>query len=96
MITPINEHVLIRPIEEKTVFQSSQQTFEERGEIIRLPERICIGFTGIFFLKPIWDELPLKIGQFVFFDSWTAAKYKDSEGNEFWIVPFKHIRAIES
>jgi len=81
-VVPINGHIIIRPIEEKTAFLSSQATFEERGEIIDAPLWIK-WFTSI------------KVGRYCFFDSWTAAKYLDSEKKEFWLVPRKHIKGIE-
>lgn len=31
----------------------------------------------------------------VYFDSWTAARYKDKSGEEFWLVPLASIRAKE-
>lgn len=80
-IQPINGHVLIRPVEEKTAYVSSQSTYEERGEVLDVA-------------PPITREAI--VGRFAYFDSWAAAKYKDGEGNEFWVVPFEKIRAIEA
>lgn len=79
-IKPINSHVLIEPVSEQGAFQSSQTTYEERGKILALAEEVQ----------------GLSIGMYVYFDSWTAAKYKDGEGNEHWVVPYSHIRAYES
>ncbi len=78
-IVPVNDHVVIKPVEEKTAYLSSQTNFEDRGEVME---------TG-FYVSTIQK------GMFVFFDSWCAAKYKDGEGNEFWVVPLSKIRAYE-
>lgn len=78
-IIPINNHVLIEPAKEETAFSSSQQTFEERGKVLGIAEGIST----------------IQEGDYVYFDSWVAARYKDAEGNEHWVVPFDHIRAVE-
>lgn len=79
-VVPINSHVLIEPVKEESAFQSSQQTYEERGKILAIADGL---------------PQPFSVGDFVYFDSWVAARYKDAEGNEHWVVPFDHIRAVE-
>lgn len=83
-IIPINRHVLIEPVSEQGAFQSSQTTYEERGKVLALDENFEVEAHQI-----------LKIGDYCYFDSWCAAKYKDAEGNEHWVVPFEKIRAVE-
>lgn len=85
-VFPINSHVLIEPAKEETAFSSSQQTYEERGKVLELP--LAHGSeTSVYG--------GIKKGDYVYFDSWVAARYKDAEGNEHWVVPFDHIRAVE-
>lgn len=79
-IIPINSHLLIEPVTEQGAFQSSQQTYEERGKVLAVAVEVPPFFVGVY----------------VYFDSWTAAKYKDGEGNEHWVVPYSHVRAYES
>lgn len=81
-IIPINGHVLVKPVEQKSSFSSAQATFEERGEVIGLPNTIPQSFQ-------------INIGDFVYFDSWRCARYLDGEGQEHWVVPEEAIRAIE-
>ena len=83
-IIPINNHVLVEPAVEQSAFQSSQQQYEERGKVISPGIADDIG------------NVLVHTGDYVFFDSWRAAKYKDGEGKEFWVVPFESIRAIET
>lgn len=81
-IQPINGHLLIQPIKQESAFSSSQQQFEERGQVLAI--------------SPSWKWFrKITVGMFVFFDSWKAAKYMDGEGNEHWVVPQDAIRAVE-
>lgn len=85
-ILPINSHVVVEPAHEQTSFQTSQQQYEERGKVIALPK---VHGSDVTMYSSI------NVGCYVFFDSWCAAKYKDGEGKEFWVVPCDKIRAIE-
>ncbi len=86
-VVPVNNHVIIRPVEEKTAYVSSQVAFEERGEVIAVEGTIST--SGL----PIPNTI--QVGMFVYFDSWCASRYKDSNGEEFWLIPIDKIRAIE-
>lgn len=80
MITPTDGNVLIKVDVAETVWASSQDTYEERGEVLGVGS----------------ESVPFKVGDFVYFDSWRSARYKDSQGAEFWMVPVAAIRAYES
>lgn len=85
MIVPINSHILIEPAKEETAFQTSQQTYEERGKVLAIADD----------LQEYPLATPFQVGDFVFFDSWVSARYKDAQGNEHWVVPYQHVRAVE-
>lgn len=42
------------------------------------------------------DDVPISIGDIVYFDSWQAARFKDGEGKDIWLVHFDAVRAYES
>ena len=80
MITPVNGHLLIEPLEHKQFMETGQQTFEEIGTIVGLPESL-LG--------------EVKLGDSVYFDSWLAARYPKSENEFYWLVKWEDVRAVE-
>ena len=85
-ITPVNGHILIKPLEHKTFLPTDKGMYEEVGIILKLPE----------VSKELEPYMDLEIGDKVYFDSWLASKYPTGNGDEkFWLVPYKDVRAIE-
>lgn len=80
MIQPINGNILIEPITEQTAFSTAQTQYEERGRVIS---------------SDIQPGLILEIGTIIYFDSWQAARFKDGEGKEIWLVHIDAVRAVE-
>jgi hypothetical protein len=95
MIIPINKHVLIEPIGQKSLFSPGK--YEEKGKVIAISDDLKDLFQG--FDKKGKDAI--KKGLNVWFDSWLAGKYptgeQDEDGEEiyFWLVRFEDIKAIE-
>lgn len=77
---PLNSHVEVKPLEQNTVMQSKDITYEEKGVVISIADEVT----------------RVTIGDTVFFDSWLVAKYVDSEGLERYLVPEAAIRAKEN
>ncbi len=83
MITPINDHVQIRPISkvaEDGIMATAEKNYDEKGVVVQ-------NYFGTFF--------SLGTGQTVYFDSWQAAKFNADTEEEFWLVPSSAIRAYE-
>jgi len=79
MIKPVNGHVVIEPVVHDGFIATTTQTYEEIGTIVAVPH----------------DDLPVKIGDKVYFDAWLAAKYPKSPTEFYWLVKWEDIRAIE-
>jgi hypothetical protein len=79
MITPLNSHLHIKPIPKDSIIATHENNFDEKGLVVGVPE-----FPG-----------KVNVNDIVYFDSWTAARYVDSNGEEFWLVPYNAIRAKE-
>jgi len=98
---PINKHLLVEPIENKGFIATPQDTYEEKGVVLALSQEYedCDTTThtvtmvggGGFISTP----LKIKEGDIVYFDSWMAAKFPDSEGKIRFLVQEEHVRAIE-
>jgi co-chaperonin GroES (HSP10) len=81
MIIPVNNHLLITPLEHKTFLPTEKSSYDEIGIIEE------VGFT---------TAIPVKKGDKVYFDSWLAAKLPKGSGDEyFWLVKWDDVRAIE-
>ncbi len=81
-ITPVNGHILIKPLEHKSLLPTEKGQYDEIGEVVGFATELTIS--------------PLEIGDRVFYDGWLAAKYPTGESDEFfWLVPFKDVRAIQ-
>ena len=95
MIRPIQGNILIEPIVEQTAFAQQQAQYEERGKIIEISEDLkevtARGNTGTFVVTPAKAQ----IGDIVYFDSWQAARFKDGEGKDIWLVHIDAVRAVE-
>lgn len=85
MITPINGHLLIKPLEHKTLLPSERETYEEVGTVIGVPR-----LWWLMFWRP-------QVKDKIFFDSWMAAKYPDPNNSDesVWLIPFQDIRAVQ-
>jgi len=88
MIQPLNRHLKIKPIAQKSLFGNGK--YEEMGEVLG----VAYGINGKAREK-------IEVGDKVFFDSWRCGKYptgeQDENGEEifFWLVAYEDIRAIE-
>lgn len=82
-IRPINANLLIEPVVEETAFSTAQAQYEERGVVIALP-----------FKDPDYAQ-GILVGDTVYFDSWQAARFKNGEGKDIWLVHVDAIRAVE-
>ncbi len=83
MITPLNDHVQIKPISkvaEDGIMATAEKNYDEKGIVVQ-------NYYGTYAV--------LGTGQIVYFDSWQAAKYNEDTSEEFWLVPFGAIRAYE-
>ena len=91
MIQPVNGHVLIEPLLHGSFIASQKETYEEIGVIVDLDQNQFRGESSLLTVIP-------KKGDRVFFDSWLAAKYPRTDGNQgdyYWLVKWEDIRAIE-
>lgn len=81
LFKPYNDHIQVRPIVHETFIASEgSNKYEEIGEVLA----VAAGINNIV------------IGDTVYFDSWTCAKYPTAIEDEFyWLVPLSEIRAIE-
>jgi len=83
MIKPTNNHVLIDPIETDSFVSTVKGQYDEVGIVLAIDEQL--------------HYAPFKVGDKVYFDSWTTAKFPTAEvGKHHWLVPCQDIRAYES
>lgn len=87
MIEPVNGHVLIEPLVHDSFMATAKETYEEIGVVVDVDKELE------------WEDVTLpNKGDRVFFDSWLAAKYPrtdSKDGDFYWLVKWKDIRAIE-
>lgn len=77
-LKPVNNHILIEPVEVQAFMSSQQSKYQEIGIVTAVPD----SFSDI------------KVGDKVFFDSWLAAKYPQENGEgDYWLVKWDDIRA---
>lgn len=85
-LIPVNNHIIIEPVAHEEFMASERNTYEEVGVVVALYEAST-------------DFLPsAKVGDKVFFDSWLAAKYPNTNGKPdefYWLVKWEDVRAIE-
>ena len=92
MITPINNHLIIEPVEHESFIASSKGSFDEIGIVKAVPVEYHAFLGGTTSDKPMLIE----VGDRVYFDSWLAAKYPTGEGDKtFWLVNYEDIRAVQ-
>lgn len=90
MITPINNHLIVEPVEHESFIASAKGTFDEIGVVLAVPENM-LPVPGTLYEVP-----PIEVGDRVYFDSWLAAKYPTGEGDKtFWLVNYEDIRAVQ-
>lgn len=78
MITPINGHLLIKPLVHESFTATQNETYQEIGEVIAIDKNI----QGI------------EVGYQVYFDAWLAAKFpSDNPEKPYWLVKYEDIRA---
>ena len=89
MITPVNEHVQIKPISKVAddgIMHTQDKNYDEKGVVVQEYAHI----TPDNIVSTLLEK-----GFVVFFDSWQAAKFNEDTAEEFWLVPFSAIRAYE-
>lgn len=59
---------------------TSKEIYEEVGLVIASDDSL---------------HVPISIGDKVYFDAWLAAKFPKNEKEDFWLVRFEDIRAVE-
>lgn len=81
---PLNNHLMIQPLETNSFIASDRTTYQEVGSVMALPHDFP-------------EEHPLKLGSHVYFDSWLAKKFPvKGETDKFvWFVEFKDLVAYE-
>lgn len=92
-IKPVNGHILIEPIKHESFMSTSKEIYEEVGIVVETAERLLdqdhnladSGKAGLYVKK----------GDKVYFDAWLAAKFPKNEKEDFWLVKFEDVRAIE-
>jgi co-chaperonin GroES (HSP10) len=82
MIIPVNSHIIIEPIETDSFVATVKGQYDEIGTVVAIPGNV--------------SDIPFKVGDKVYFDSWTTAKFPTSESGKYhWLVPYSEIRAYE-
>lgn len=91
-IIPIQNNILIEPIREETAFSTAMTQYEERGKVIAIADSLRKLFNG-------FDKAPtppkVDVGDIIYFDSWQAAKFKNGDGQDIWLVHIDAVRAVE-
>lgn len=80
MIQPIQGNILIEPIVEESAWATSQTQYEERGKVISLGAEV---------------PMTILVDDIIYFDSWQAARFKDGNGKDVWLVHMDAVRAVE-
>lgn len=93
MIIPVNGHLIVKPKTNKTFLPTEKGTFQEIGIVEAIPQVMTGSYMGVISYR---NEFDVNIGDEVYFDSWLSAKYPTGEGDEeFYLVPWKDVRAIK-
>lgn len=89
MIHPINNHILIKPIQHDEFIKTEKETYEEIGEVIDFDGSDTHGTSVESSMGRI------KKGCLVYFDAWLAAKYPgENKGEFYWLVKYEDVRAV--
>ena len=89
MIQPINNHLIVEPVEHESFIASTKSTFDEIGVVKAVPKDYEFSGSTVF-------PSTVEVGDKVYFDSWLAAKYPTGEGDKtFWLVNYEDIRAVQ-
>ena len=94
-IVPVNGHLLVKPVEHKSILPSEKGLYEEIGEIIEIASDIRAGYN--YKAGGAADrEAMIHIGDKVFFDGWRSAKYPTGNDDEFiTLVRWEDVRAVQ-
>lgn len=89
-LQPVNNHLLIEPVEHKKFMASERTTYQEIG-IVRAISR------GINWKGDPAVEPNVSTGDKVYFDSWLAKKYpiEGSRDEFYWLVKWEDVTAVE-
>jgi co-chaperonin GroES (HSP10) len=88
MIQPVNGHLLIEPLKHEAFISSQRETYEEIGVVVAIDPDFE---KGMLISRETW----LKPGDKVYFDSWLAAKFPKNDEENYWLLKWEHVRAIE-
>lgn len=80
MIKPVNNHILIEPIKHESFISSQKDVYEEVGIVVTFAN----GLENV------------QVGMRVYFDSWLAARYPKNDKEDFWLVRWEDVRAIDN
>lgn len=94
-IIPINNHLIVEPLEHVSFVASSKETYDEIGVVTAVPAWMEEDREGTalaeYVIKP-----DIAVGDTVYFDGWLAAKYPTGEDNKvFWLVKYEDVRAVQ-
>ncbi len=82
MIQPVNKHILVNPLKAEGFIQRDDNKFEQIGVVVALP----------------MEGMGVAVGDRVYFDSWTAGKYRNPDGGPddfYWLVSWEDVKAVE-
>ncbi|MDE2015907.1 MAG: hypothetical protein KGI72_05290 [Patescibacteria group bacterium] len=91
-IQPINNHLLIQPLEAQSFLSSSVEQYEQVGVVLALPT------VSTRLMEGREESSLVEVGDRVYFDAWLAGKYPNPEGGEgafYWLVNYDDLKAIE-
>lgn len=84
-LIPLNNHVLIEPLEHEGFMAETKNTYDEIGIVVE----------PVMGLAPNDMLTSLSKGDKVYFDSWLASKYPKGDNTFYWLIPFSSIKAYE-
>lgn len=80
MLKPVNGHILVEPVLHDSFIASQKDMYEEIGTIVAYDDAL---------------SAPLESGDKIYFDSWLIAKYPKNEKEDYWLVKWEDVRAVE-
>ena len=82
-LIPVNKHLLIEPVKHEAFISSQNETYQEIGKVLALPNE-----------WDIFESTAVDIGDYVYFDSWLASKFpSETDGEHYWLVKWEDVRA---
>lgn len=94
MITPVNKHLLIKPVEHTTFIATQSETYEEIGEVLEFD--ININGIQVYDGGTTPQRGKVEIGDMIYFDAWLAAKFPgEKDGEYYWLVKWDDVRAVD-